>query len=115
MGNHPLILVALAEVGCTAYYSLHPIYPVIKIKIIDISIMFYGPLSPLGPDFVELVAILKALEVFKAANWIGRAPLIVESDSKVILNWLLGSLQRPWRWWKIIRDIGCLVTQIGNI
>ncbi|KAL4346396.1 hypothetical protein GQ457_17G004770 [Hibiscus cannabinus] len=80
-----------------------------------ISIMFYGPLSPLGPDFAELVAILKALEVFKAGNWIGRAPLIVESNSKVILNWLSDSLQRPWRWWKIFRDIGCLVTQIENI
>ncbi|KAL4346521.1 hypothetical protein GQ457_17G004720 [Hibiscus cannabinus] len=80
-----------------------------------ISIMFYGPLSPLGLDFAELVAILKALEVFKAGNWIVCAPLIVESNSKVILNWLSDSLQRPWRWWKIFRDIGFLVTQIGNI
>ncbi|KAK8644476.1 hypothetical protein V6N13_123782 [Hibiscus sabdariffa] len=80
-----------------------------------ISIMFSGPLSPLGSEFAELGAILKALELFRAANWIGRAPLIVESDAKLILNWLSEPLQRSWRWWKIFRDIDDLVTQIGNI
>ncbi|KAK8675090.1 hypothetical protein V6N13_033160 [Hibiscus sabdariffa] len=51
-----------------------------------ISIMFSGPISHLESDFAELVAILKALELFKTAKWIGRAPPIVESDSKIILN-----------------------------
>ncbi|KAL4298355.1 hypothetical protein GQ457_12G021530 [Hibiscus cannabinus] len=80
-----------------------------------ISIMFSGPLPPLGSEFAELGAILKALELFRAANLVGRVPLIVESDAKVILNWLSEPLQRPWRWWKIFRDIDALVTQIGNI
>ncbi|KAK8658933.1 hypothetical protein V6N13_029152 [Hibiscus sabdariffa] len=48
-----------------------------------ISLMFLGHLSPVGPEFAELVAIMKALELFKAAKWIGRASLIVESDSKL--------------------------------
>ncbi|KAK8559517.1 hypothetical protein V6N13_016261 [Hibiscus sabdariffa] len=34
------------------------------------------------------MAIFEALELFKEAKWIGRATLIVEADSRVILNWL---------------------------
>ncbi|KAK8595073.1 hypothetical protein V6N13_015982 [Hibiscus sabdariffa] len=62
-----------------------------------ISFMFSGPLSPLEPEFAELMAIFMALELFKDAKWIGRTPIIVESDSRVILDWFSDSLQRPWR------------------
>ncbi|KAL4354799.1 hypothetical protein GQ457_06G023210 [Hibiscus cannabinus] len=50
--------------------------------------LFSGPLEGHGVDFAELMAIRAALELFIEAGWMGKAGLIIESDSRVVLNWI---------------------------
>ncbi|KAK8628466.1 hypothetical protein V6N13_064173 [Hibiscus sabdariffa] len=54
----------------------------------NIRIIFSDPLTPLGSDFAEIMVIFTALDIFREVSWIGKAHLIIESDSKVALTWI---------------------------
>ncbi|KAL4379590.1 hypothetical protein GQ457_02G031810 [Hibiscus cannabinus] len=54
-----------------------------------IRVMFLGPLPSFGLDYYEVMAIKTVLEIFVDANWIGKVGIIVESSSKVVLNWIM--------------------------
>ncbi|XP_039056340.1 uncharacterized protein LOC120199270 [Hibiscus syriacus] len=67
--------------------------------------MFFGPVTEVNSDYEELVAIKNALEVFTESCWCGKSVLIVESDSKIVLNWVQNSSVRPWRWGATFQEI----------
>ncbi|KAE8687522.1 Indole-3-pyruvate monooxygenase YUCCA6 [Hibiscus syriacus] len=54
----------------------------------ELKAMSSGPISIFDSDYAEVTAIKIALEVFMEACWVGKARLIVESDSKVALCWV---------------------------
>ncbi|GMJ00607.1 hypothetical protein like AT4G29090 [Hibiscus trionum] len=80
----------------------------------DIRALFSGPIQPFSADFAELVALRTALEIFIEAGWLGRANLVVESDSQTVLNWVANKSLRPWRWWSVFEDIDILRSQINQ-
>ncbi|KAK8616018.1 hypothetical protein V6N13_017584 [Hibiscus sabdariffa] len=49
-----------------------------------VRVLFSGPDPFFGSDFAEVVAIKTMLEVFVVANCLGKAGLIVDSDSHVV-------------------------------
>ncbi|KAK8610294.1 hypothetical protein V6N13_081456 [Hibiscus sabdariffa] len=46
----------------------------------------------------EIMAIFIALDIFREASWIGKAHLVLESDSRVALTRISDKSQKPWRW-----------------
>ncbi|KAK8628868.1 hypothetical protein V6N13_009448 [Hibiscus sabdariffa] len=81
----------------------------------NIRFLFSCPISALGSDYSELMAVHIGLDFFWEANWIDKTHLFVESDSELVVEWIKEKLQRPWRWWKILYDIDCLAAQIKHI
>ncbi|KAL4284097.1 hypothetical protein GQ457_16G022540 [Hibiscus cannabinus] len=56
-----------------------------------------------------------ALETFIEAGLFDSVELVVESMSKVALNWINNPLQRPWLWWRILSEIDILVCRIKRV
>ncbi|KAE8688105.1 hypothetical protein F3Y22_tig00111000pilonHSYRG00058 [Hibiscus syriacus] len=77
-----------------------------------VVVMFSGPITEVNSDYAELVAIKIALEVFVESCWCGKAILIIESDSKVVLNWVQNFYVRPWRWGAVFQEIDANVLKI---
>ncbi|KAL4385411.1 hypothetical protein GQ457_15G023500 [Hibiscus cannabinus] len=73
-----------------------------------IRAMFSGPLPELGAEYAGITTIKLAMEVFEEAGWAGVAELVVELDSKVVLNLTSNLWQRPWIWW------GILIKRLGE-
>ncbi|KAK8626128.1 hypothetical protein V6N13_133780 [Hibiscus sabdariffa] len=81
----------------------------------NIKILFSGPIESDCSDVAEVLTIFHALAIFCEAGWIGKASLIVESDSVLALTWINDKLQRLWRWWKLFRDIDSLIERIVSV
>ncbi|KAK8494713.1 hypothetical protein V6N12_074530 [Hibiscus sabdariffa] len=62
-----------------------------------IRALLSGPVEDLGEDIATLVAIKSALEIFVMSNWIGKASLWFETNSRMVLSWFQDVLPRPWR------------------
>ncbi|KAE8699091.1 hypothetical protein F3Y22_tig00110596pilonHSYRG00035 [Hibiscus syriacus] len=77
--------------------------------------MFFGPVLEVNSDFAELVVIKIALEVFADSCWRGKAALVVESDSKVVLNWVQNASARPWRWGATFQQMDAYVLKLSEI
>ncbi|GMI85548.1 hypothetical protein like AT4G29090 [Hibiscus trionum] len=77
--------------------------------------VFAGPVDCCGVDYAELSTIKIGLQVFTEMEWSGSESLIVESDSKIVLNWINDVSQRPWRWWSVLLEIDSLVREIGVV
>ncbi|KAE8681632.1 hypothetical protein F3Y22_tig00111311pilonHSYRG00173 [Hibiscus syriacus] len=77
--------------------------------------MLFGPVTEINSDFAELIAIKIALDVFVESCWCGKTGLIVESDSKVVLNWIQNALARPCRWGAIFQGIDVDAMKITEI
>ncbi|KAK9000739.1 hypothetical protein V6N11_081227 [Hibiscus sabdariffa] len=71
----------------------------------EVIAIFYGPAECFGADYSELVAIKMAFNLFKETNVFGKARLVIESDSQIVLNWLQNFLARPWKWWSLFEEI----------
>ncbi|KAL4377715.1 hypothetical protein GQ457_02G032010 [Hibiscus cannabinus] len=80
-----------------------------------VTTMFVGPLPSFGSDYAEVMAINTAVEIFINANWIGKAGLIVESGSKVELNWILKPSKKSCSWWPMFLDIDGMVKRIEHV
>ncbi|KAK8573652.1 hypothetical protein V6N13_009740 [Hibiscus sabdariffa] len=63
----------------------------------NIRILFSGPIESDCSDLAEVLVIFHALAIFREVGWIGKASLIVESDSVLALTWINDKLQRPLR------------------
>ncbi|EOY20113.1 Uncharacterized protein TCM_045510 [Theobroma cacao] len=72
------------------------------------------PIGYHDSNYAELMAILHALRLFSASQYIG-AQLLFESDSKVALSWVSDVRQRPWKLWQIFNEIDYLSQTIGNV
>ncbi|GMI67424.1 hypothetical protein HRI_000411700 [Hibiscus trionum] len=70
-----------------------------------IKAMFSGPAPPNGSDYSKIFAINTALHIFSEAGLTGSHPLVIESDSQVVINWILSAPSRPWKWWQIFEEI----------
>ncbi|XWS32981.1 hypothetical protein CRYUN_Cryun22dG0037900 [Craigia yunnanensis] len=57
--------------------------------------VFYGPLGVVDSNIAEMLAIKIALQVFLYSPWIKDHALIVESDSKVAVEWICNKEKRP--------------------
>ncbi|KAL4379161.1 hypothetical protein GQ457_02G039260 [Hibiscus cannabinus] len=68
-----------------------------------------------GTYFAKLSAVKIALEIFIEANWNGRAALLVELDSSLVVSWLNDISMRPWCWWPVLLEIDKLIRAIGNV
>ncbi|KAL4388766.1 hypothetical protein GQ457_09G007400 [Hibiscus cannabinus] len=77
-----------------------------------IRAIFSRLIQGVGADFAGLVSIKYALDLFIAAVWLGKAGLVVELDSKIILFWLNNPLQRPWYGWNLFGEIDQLTRKI---
>ncbi|KAL4303465.1 hypothetical protein GQ457_10G000770 [Hibiscus cannabinus] len=77
--------------------------------------LFSGPAPVSGVVFAELLAVKLALKTFIEAGLFDLVELVVESRSKVALNWINNPLQRPWLWWRILAEIDILVCRIKRV
>ncbi|KAK8707974.1 hypothetical protein V6N13_059023 [Hibiscus sabdariffa] len=62
---------------------------------------------------VDISAVKVALEVLKPAWWTKSWVVILEIESKILLNWLANSFQRPWGFSKVLVDIDVLVCELS--
>ncbi|XVE58756.1 hypothetical protein DITRI_Ditri04bG0194700 [Diplodiscus trichospermus] len=53
----------------------------------------------------ELIAIREAMAIFIVSCWAKTSSLIIESDSRNAINWVLNPKSAPWKWRSIISDI----------
>ncbi|KAL4367074.1 hypothetical protein GQ457_05G013930 [Hibiscus cannabinus] len=81
----------------------------------EVRAIFAAPSLFPGLFSAELEAILVALKFFVAAEAFGGRELVVESSSRVVVNWLNFPLQRPRHRWKILADIDTLVRQLNLV
>ena len=77
--------------------------------------MFFGPLGILGSNVNELEAIKHAIVCFSEAGWIRKSNLIIESDSKISVSWVLNHEAKPWKLWPIFVEIDRYWKNIGNV
>ncbi|KAE8661701.1 hypothetical protein F3Y22_tig00113725pilonHSYRG01912 [Hibiscus syriacus] len=77
--------------------------------------MSFGPGTKVNSDYAELLAIKIALDVYIDSCWCCKAALIVESDSKVVLNWIQNAYSRPWRLGVIFQEIDVNTLKISEI
>ena len=59
-----------------------------------------------------MLAIKTALQVFLHSPWANNHALIVESDSKVVVDWIRNKEKRPWKDWKIFNEFDMVKEQI---
>ncbi|KAL4346555.1 hypothetical protein GQ457_17G001130 [Hibiscus cannabinus] len=59
-----------------------------------IKVMFSCPVESIGSKYAEIMAILTKLSLIGKANWDGQEALVVESNSKLALMWILEKDQR---------------------
>ncbi|KAK9019400.1 hypothetical protein V6N11_053924 [Hibiscus sabdariffa] len=86
----------LNRVGCGGVLRNH------KGEVIAI---FSGPVDCFGTDYSELVAVKMVLNLFKETNMFGKARLVIESDSQIVLKWLQNFSTRPWKLWSLFEEI----------
>ncbi|KAK9020700.1 hypothetical protein V6N11_010717 [Hibiscus sabdariffa] len=60
-----------------------------------IKALFFGPLHVSGRDYAELVTMKIAVDIFIEAGWVGVMELVLESNSRVVLNWIKNPIARP--------------------
>ncbi|KAK8579195.1 hypothetical protein V6N12_069524 [Hibiscus sabdariffa] len=77
--------------------------------------IFSGPCEGLGAKYAEFQAIKVAMELFIEADWVGKSPLVIESDAKMVLNWISNKFVRLWGWWTILVEIDKLVSKIAKV
>ncbi|KAK8548759.1 hypothetical protein V6N12_061665 [Hibiscus sabdariffa] len=74
-----------------------------------------GPTKNCRAEFVELMAIVTALEVFIEAGWPNSIGLSVLFDSQVIIRWISYISLRPWRCSKTFRKLDDMISMIGSV
>ncbi|KAK8683021.1 hypothetical protein V6N13_039096 [Hibiscus sabdariffa] len=76
--------------------------------------MFMGPLPLLGFEGVVLFAIKTTLILFTESGTAASYDLFVEVGCIIVVNWIINSSQRPWRWWPILAEIDQYIIDINK-
>ncbi|XVF04377.1 hypothetical protein REPUB_Repub05bG0077300 [Reevesia pubescens] len=58
---------------------------------------------------------VKAVQLFSSSKWMKTKPLTIESDSKIVISWVLNKSSRPWKEWKTFHEIDGLCKSIGAV
>ncbi|KAL4278047.1 hypothetical protein GQ457_03G023910 [Hibiscus cannabinus] len=61
--------------------------------------MFSGLIGMPDSNEAELQAICHALEMLVEVDWRGASLVVIESDSRVAVSWVLQCERRPWKYW----------------
>ncbi|KAE8726307.1 hypothetical protein F3Y22_tig00007099pilonHSYRG00013 [Hibiscus syriacus] len=80
-----------------------------------IKAIFSGPVEAGSPEMAELAVIRMELELFVETGWHSHWSLIIESDSKVVLNWVNSVVSRPWRGWDCLEEIDVLRRKLAHL
>ncbi|KAL4283634.1 hypothetical protein GQ457_16G022630 [Hibiscus cannabinus] len=80
-----------------------------KGHILDI---FSGPLSCIDSNEAEVQAIRHALVVLWESMWRSCPCVIIESDSTVVVSWVLHLERRPWKYWHWFQQIDELCARL---
>ncbi|XVF16308.1 hypothetical protein REPUB_Repub10bG0020100 [Reevesia pubescens] len=81
----------------------------------SISAIFSSPVGVAEPCVTELKAVCTALKVFDKTLWKRSTALIVELDSKCVVDWCNNKLTRPWKLWDIFQIFDACVNLIGKV
>ncbi|KAE8731152.1 hypothetical protein F3Y22_tig00002840pilonHSYRG00484 [Hibiscus syriacus] len=79
-----------------------------------IKVIISGLIEAENPEMVKLAAIRVALELFVEAGWHSHWNLIIESDSKIVLNWVNSAVSRSWRGWFWFEEIDNLRRKLAH-
>ncbi|XVF83577.1 hypothetical protein PTKIN_Ptkin16aG0500400 [Pterospermum kingtungense] len=77
-------------------------------------IRFSKEVGIIESNMAELLAIREAFILFLSSPWLNRCTLIVESDSRNAVNWVLKPESAPWRWRNIINHVESLKAQVKD-
>lgn len=77
----------------------------LEIRMVWLRRFFWGPIATKDVDFVEVCAIKVALDMYYGMGWMTNCLLMIETGSKVVLNWLLKKEQRSWTLQPLLIDI----------
>lgn len=77
--------------------------------------MFFGPLGVWDSNFAEIKATKHALHLFSFSPYATTNKLLIESDSKIALSWILHPSKRPWDKWMLFNDIDSLILQLKEV
>ncbi|KAK8981668.1 hypothetical protein V6N11_028077 [Hibiscus sabdariffa] len=80
-----------------------------------IRALFFGPLHVSGRDYAELVTMKIAVDIFIEAGWVGVMELVLESNSRVVLNWIENPIARPRVWWETFLELDRAARLIGKL
>ncbi|KAK8620181.1 hypothetical protein V6N13_066663 [Hibiscus sabdariffa] len=75
--------------------------------------MFSRPVTCMEWFGSDITAIKMALNVLKLAGWDKTREVAVESENKILLNWLANSLQRPWGLSKLLAEVDVLACDLS--
>ncbi|KAK8606596.1 hypothetical protein V6N13_030874 [Hibiscus sabdariffa] len=78
-----------------------------------IGAMLSGPVSCNEYIVVDISAVKEALEMLKLAGWTKSWVVVLEIESKILLNCLANSSQRPWGLSKLLAHIDVLVCDLS--
>ncbi|KAK8582698.1 hypothetical protein V6N13_069470 [Hibiscus sabdariffa] len=78
-----------------------------------IRAMFSGPVTCMEWFGSDITAIIMALNVLKLAGWDKTREVAVESENKILLNWLANSLQRHWGLSKLLAEVDVLACDLS--
>ncbi|XVF06796.1 hypothetical protein REPUB_Repub06bG0081400 [Reevesia pubescens] len=83
-----------------------------------ICAIFSGPLGSSDADYAELLTQFYALDLFfffSKSDWKNRVSLIVESDSKLLVDWFTNKACRPWKYWDLFLKIDSFLEKLDNV
>lgn len=76
--------------------------------------LIYGPLLHFDSDFTELLVIKHALLMFERSKLCGRAPIVIESDSRAAVSWIKSDIGNPWEVQLVVKEITMAMSRIRN-
>ncbi|KAK9016604.1 hypothetical protein V6N11_079099 [Hibiscus sabdariffa] len=68
-----------------------------------------------GLDFAELLAMKIVVDVFIEAGCMGVMELVLESNSRVVLNWIVNPIARPRVWWETFLKLDRAARLVGKL
>ncbi|KAK8705577.1 hypothetical protein V6N13_049175 [Hibiscus sabdariffa] len=108
-----------ALVSTKSFQDSCPVFCVCDVKLEDkatcggalilkdgaIRAMFSGPVTCKEWFGRDITTIKTALDILKLAGWDKTREVAVESENKILLNWLANSLQKPWGLSKLLVEV----------
>ncbi|MFQ6646977.1 hypothetical protein Gotur_019202 [Gossypium turneri] len=74
--------------------------------------MFSGLIEATGSGMAEVRVIKTVVEMFISMGWHEKVPLVIESSTSVVQEWLLDRSYRPWMLWNLFIGIDCGINQL---